>query len=72
MVADTILTSSGYPLGNGSAFLDTTLLLNDGTLLPEGHLLANGVLMGDGHLLANTTYQSLSILVNGDNTQCMR
>ncbi|MEN3333488.1 MAG: serine protease AprX [Blastocatellia bacterium] len=72
MVADTILTSNGYALGSGSPFLDTSLLLGNGTLLPEGHLLSNGVLMGDGHLLSNTTYQSLSILVNGDNTPYMR
>jgi Subtilisin-like serine proteases len=72
MVADTILTSNGYALGSGSVFLDTSLLFGNGTLLPEGHLLSNGVLMGDGILLSNTTYQSLSILVNGDNTPCMR
>jgi subtilisin family serine protease len=72
MVADTILTSNGYALGSGSVFLDTTLLLGDGTLLPEGHLLSNGVILGDGHLLSNTTYQSLSTLVNGDNTPCMK
>jgi serine protease AprX len=72
MVADTIMTSNGYPLGNGSAFLDTALLLGNGMLLPEGHLLSNGIVQGDGHLLSNTTYQSLSILANGDNTPYMR
>ena len=72
LVGDTILTSNGYALGSGSAFLNTSLLLGNGTLLPEGHLLSNGVLMGDGQLLADTTYQSLSILVNGDNTPCMK
>jgi serine protease AprX len=72
LVGDTILISNGYALGNGSSFLDTGLLLGNGTLLPEGHLLANGIILGDGHLLANTTYQSLSILINGDGTACMK
>jgi len=72
LVGDTILTSNGYALGNGSAFLDTALLLGNGTLLPEGHMLSNGVILGDGHMIANTTYQSLSVLVNGDDTPYMK
>ncbi len=72
MVGDTVLTSNGYPLGNGTAFLDTSLLLGNGMLLPDGHLLSDGVVLGDGHLLSNQTYQSLSVLVNGDDTACMR
>ena len=72
LVGDMLLTSNGYPLGNGTAFLDTDLLLGNGTLLPDGHLIANGVILSDAHLLANQTYQSLSVLVNGDDTACMR
>jgi hypothetical protein len=72
LVGDTILTSNGYSLGNGTGFLDTAMLLGNGTLLPEGHLLSNGTVQGDGHLLSNSTYQSLSVLVDGDNTPCMR
>ena len=72
MVGNAILTSNGYPLGSGTTFLDTTMLLGNGTLLPDGIPLANGVVQSDGHLISNTTYQSLSVLVSGDNTPCMR
>jgi subtilisin family serine protease len=71
-VGDSVMVSDGYPLGNGLVFLDVGLLLGDGMLLPEGHLLSNGIVQGDGHLLANTTYQSLLVLANGDDTPYMR
>jgi len=71
-VANTIVTSNGYALGSGTLLMSVDSLLGDGTLLPEGHLLSNGVVLGDGHLLSNNTLQSLSVLVNGDETPFMR
>ncbi|HJQ31006.1 MAG TPA: S8 family serine peptidase [Pyrinomonadaceae bacterium] len=78
VLGDGILLGDSRPWQNQAVFLPSGMLLGDGILLGDAILLGDGILLGDstlygdGILLGDSTVNPMSVLVNGDNTTCMK
>ena len=83
LVSDCIWTSAGGPLGEGTPFLGSGVLVADGVMMADGVVMADGVLvsdsvlmgdgaiMGDGTLVNDFTARAQSIALTGDTTASM-
>lgn len=61
-----ILTSSGAPLGDGTIFLSTQMLLGDGIIIGDRIIIGDGIIVGDSRLQAQST------MTRGDDTTALR
>ena len=83
IMSDTIWTSGGGALGEGTLFLGSGSLLGDGTIMTDGAifgdgvmmsdavLMSDGTMMGDGTLLNDFTARAQSMALSGDDTSAM-
>ena len=79
LMGEGILMGDGTPWGGEPVFMASGILMGgdgilmgDGLLLPDGILMGDGTLTGDGILMGDNTVGSLSVLVSGDSTACMK